>query len=193
MTDISRGFFSQFIPDIKPGTYSSHSVQYKKLTRAIKAFADGFVVIAADYTPSGGGLSEQYDKTTGKPRSAADLTWSYASVLTANDSYSGVKPASWGAKGLVVPPVCVRNTGPQVNATFNVHAMTTFRGTCMHWRTRLDNDKLMMCRHPENIFLAGSVDALKDWLPQDAIRMNPAKYPIWSGMSHRSNVYMCVC
>jgi hypothetical protein len=63
----------------------------------------------------------------------------------------------------------------------------------MHWRTRLDNDKLMMCRHPENIFLAGSVDALKDWLPQDAIRMNPAKYPIWSGMSHRSNVYMCLC
>ncbi|KAI0279175.1 glucoamylase [Russula aff. rugulosa BPL654] len=159
VTDISRGFFSQFIPDIKPGTYSSNSVQYLKLMRAIKAFADGFVVIAADYTPSGGGLSEQYDKTTGKPLGAADLTWSYASVMTANDSYSGVKPASWGAKGLVVPPVCVRNTGPQVNATFNVHAMTTFR---------------------EGIYLAGSVDALKDWSPQDAISMNHTNFQTWS-------------
>jgi glucoamylase len=141
VTDISRAFFSQFIPDIKPGTYSSNSVQYSKLTRAIKAFADGFVVVAADYTPSDGGLAEQYDKSTGRPLSAVDLTWSYASVLTANDSYAGVKPASWGAKGLVVPSVCVPNPGPQVNVTFNVRATTTFGGTCMHWRTRLDNDK----------------------------------------------------
>ena len=135
MTDTSRGFFSQFIPDIDTGTYSSNSDQYSKLTRAIKAFADGFVQIAAAYTPSGGGLAEQFDKKTGQPLSAVDLTWSYASVLTANDSHAGIKPASWGANGLAVPSVCVSNPGPQVNATFNVYATTSFGGTYMHSRT----------------------------------------------------------
>jgi glucoamylase len=159
VTNTSHAFFSQFVPNIKSGTYYSHSVEYSKLTHAIKAFADGFVVIAAHYTPRGGGLAEQYDKSTGRPLSAADLTWSYASVLTANDSYAGVKPASWGAKGLVVPPVCVPNPGPKVNATFNVRATTTFG---------------------ENIYLVGSVDALKDWLPNDALILNPKNYPIWS-------------
>jgi glucoamylase len=159
VTDISLGFFSQFLPDIDPGTYLSNSSQYSNLTSAIKAFADDFVQIAANYTPSDGGLAEQFDKSSGHPLSAADLTWSYASVLTLNDSYAGVKPAGWGAKGLVVPSVCVPNPGPQVNATFNVNA-TTFFG--------------------ENIYLAGSVDSLKDWSPDNAISLSPANYPIWS-------------
>ena len=141
VTNTSLHFFSQFIPNIKPRTYSSHNIEYWRLIRAIRAFADGFVQIAARYTPPGGGLSEQFDKKTGLPRSAADLTWSYASVLTANDSHAGIKPASWGAKGLVVPSVCIPNPGPKVNATFNVRAFTTFGGTCMLWRTKLDNDK----------------------------------------------------
>ena len=140
VTDISLGFFSQFLPDIDPGTYLSNSSQYSDLTSAIKAFADGFVTIAANYTPSDGGLAEQFDKSTGHPLSAADLTWSYASVLTVNDSHAGVKPEGWGAKGLVVPSVCVSNPGPQVNVTFNVNATTFFGGTCIYWRTRLDND-----------------------------------------------------
>jgi glucoamylase len=141
VTDTSLGFFSQFVPDIDPGTYFSNSSQYSTLTSAIKAFADGFVQITANYTPSDGGLAEQFDKSTGHPLSAADLTWSYASVLTANDSYAGIKPAGWGAKGLVVPSVCVSYSGPQVGVTFNVNATTFFGGTCMHRRIRLDNDK----------------------------------------------------
>jgi len=159
VTDTSLGFFSQFLTGIAPGTYLSNSSQYSKLTSAIKAFADGFVQIAASYTPSDGGLAEQFDKSTGHPLSAADLTWSYASVLTANDSCAGVKPAGWGAKGLVVPSVCLSNPGPQVFITFNVNATTHFG---------------------ENIYLAGSVDALKDWSPNNAISMSPVNYPIWS-------------
>jgi len=137
VTETSLGFFSQFIPDIDPGTYFSNSSRYSTLTSAIKVFADGFVQIAASYTPSDGGLAEQFDKKTGHPLSAADLTWNYASVLTANDSHAGVKRAGWGAKGLVVPSVCVPNLGPQVNVTFNVNATTFFGGTCMHCRTGL--------------------------------------------------------
>jgi glucoamylase len=103
-----------------------------KLTSAIMTFADGFVEIAAKYTPSDGGLSEEYDKSTGAPLSAVDLTWSYASVLTAGASRAGVQPASWGANGLTVPAVCVGNTGPQVIVTFNVQATTQFGGACAY-------------------------------------------------------------
>ena len=100
MTDTSLAFFQQFSTSIATGTYSSDSPQFNQLISAINSFADGFVAIAAKYTPSNGGLSEQYDKDTGVPRSAYDLTWSYASVLTAGASRSGTVPASWGASGL---------------------------------------------------------------------------------------------
>ncbi len=130
VTTTSLAFFQQFSSGIATGTYASTSSQYTQLTSAIKTFADEFVVIAAKYTPSNGGLAEQYDKSTGAPLSAADLTWNYASVLTAGASRAGVKPASWGASGLTAPTQCVANPGPQVSVTFNVQATTQFGGTC---------------------------------------------------------------
>jgi hypothetical protein len=130
VTTTSLDFFQQFSTSIATGTYSSTDPQYTQLTSAIKTFADGFVEIAANYTPSNGGLSEQYDKSTGAPVSAVDLTWSYASVLTAGASRAGVEPASWGASGLTVPTQCLPNPGPQVSVAFNVNATTQFGGTC---------------------------------------------------------------
>ncbi|KAN0140557.1 glycoside hydrolase [Lactarius tabidus] len=158
VTTTSLDFFQQFSASIVTGTYSSTDPQYTQLTSAIKTFADGFVEIAANYTPSNGGLSEQYDKSTGVPVSAVDLTWSYASVLTAGASRAGVEPASWGASGLTVPAQCLPNPGPQVSATFNVNATTQFG---------------------ENIFVTGSVDALQNWSPDTALAMSAANYPIW--------------
>jgi glucoamylase len=35
------------------------------------------------YTPDDGSLAEEFNRDTGAPQGAADLTWSYASVLTA--------------------------------------------------------------------------------------------------------------
>ena len=102
VTDTSLAFFQQFSAGIATGTYSSDNPQFDQLISAINSFADGFVAIAAKYTPSSGGLSEQYDKNNGVPVSAYDLTWSYASVLTAGASRSGTVPESWGANGLSV-------------------------------------------------------------------------------------------
>lgn len=129
VTTTSLSFFQQFNASIDTDTYSSTSPQYTQLTSAIKTFADGFIDIAANYTPSNGGLAEQYNKSTGEPLSAADLTWSYASVLTAGASRAGVKPASWGARGLTAPAECLPNAGPQASVTFNVQATTQFGGT----------------------------------------------------------------
>jgi hypothetical protein len=36
--------------------------------------------------------------------------------------------------------------------------------------------------YAENIFLTGSVDALKNWSPDKALLLSSANYPIWSSM-----------
>ena len=121
-------FFVQLSPSAQVGKYSSSTATFKELIAAIKSYADGFLAINQKYTPSNGGLSEQYDKNKGTPLSAVDLTWSYASALTAFAARRGTVPASWGASGLVVPSTCSANTGPTVQVTFNVAATTQFGG-----------------------------------------------------------------
>ncbi len=36
-------------------------------------------------------------------------------------------------------------------------------------------------RNTENIFLTGSIDALTNWSPDNALALNANNYPIWSG------------
>ena len=128
VTSTSQAFFSQFLSGIAPGTYSSSSSQYSTLTSAIKSFADGFVAIHAQYTPSDGELAEQYSKSNGAPTSAVDLTWSYAAALTGFAARGGSLPASWGAAGLTVPSTCSSYAGQTVEVTFNVDATTVWGG-----------------------------------------------------------------
>lgn len=74
--------------------------------------------------------------------------------------------ASWGAEGLSVPGTCETSGGGSggsagtVAVTFNVQATTQFG---------------------ENIYICGSVDALEDWSPDNAIILSAANYPTWSG------------
>jgi glucoamylase len=127
VTSTSLAFFRQFAPSVAAGTFASTTSTFTTITSAVKTFADGFLAINAKFTPSNGGLSEQFDKATGAPLSAADLTWSYASALTVFAARKGTVPASWGAQGLTVPSgTCGR--GPTVQVTFNVVATTQFGG-----------------------------------------------------------------
>ena len=135
VTTTSQPFFDQFISSIPTGTYTSSTSEYTTLTSSIQSFADGFLAIAATYTPANGSLSEQYSKSDGTQTSAVDLTWSYASALTAFQARSGFVPASWGAAGLTVPATC--STGGSggggggagtVPVTFNEDATTQFGG-----------------------------------------------------------------
>ncbi|KAJ7134910.1 glycoside hydrolase family 15 protein [Mycena epipterygia] len=159
VTSTSLAFFQQFSPSVAVGKYAASTKTFTSLTSSIKTFADGFLAIHANYTPSNGALAEQFDRNTGAPLSAVDLTWSYAAALTVFAAREGTKPASWGAAGLVVPTTCLSNAGPTVSVTFNVNA-TTVLG--------------------EDIYITGSVDALKDWSPDNAILLSAANYPIWS-------------
>ncbi|KAJ7432802.1 glycoside hydrolase family 15 protein [Mycena galericulata] len=160
VTETSLAFFQQFSSSVAVGTYASSTSTYTTLTSAVKTFADGFLAIHAEYTPSGGGLAEQFDRNTGTPLSAADLTWSYAAALTVFSARAGTVPLSWGAKGLTVPTTCEAGPpAPTAAVTFNVDA-TTVEG--------------------EDIYLCGSVDALQNWDPDTALILSPANYPIWS-------------
>ncbi|KAF9220901.1 glycoside hydrolase family 15 protein [Gyrodon lividus] len=159
VTSTSLGFFQQFDTSLIIGTYSSSSSTYTSLIGAIESFADGFVAIGAKYTPSGGGLAEQYSRDNGVPLSAVDLTWSYASALTVFAARAGKTSASWGAQGLTVSSSCLTSNEVTVSVEFNVNAATTLG---------------------ENIYLTGSVDALSNWDTSTAILLSSANYPIWS-------------
>jgi glucoamylase len=157
ITDTSLAFFKVFYSSAAVGTYASNTTTYSTLTSTIRTYADGFVAIVAQYTPSDGALAEQYSKTDGTPLSAVDLTWSYASALTVFNARNGTVPVSWGASGLIVPTTC--NTSGIVAIKFNVHATTVFG---------------------ENIYITGSDDALENWSPEKALILSPTNYPIWS-------------
>lgn len=137
VTSTSQAFFDLFSPGIATGTISSSSDTFNTLTTAIENYADSFVAVVAKFTPSGGGLTEQYSRNDGSPVSAVDLTWSYASLLTVHGARNGVVAASgsWGASGLTVPTSCSGNSGGggggggnTVPVTFNVQATTQFGG-----------------------------------------------------------------
>ena len=128
ITSLSLPFFQQFSSSVSPGTFPASSDTFSTLTTAISTFADGFIDINAKYTPSDGGLAEQFNRDSGVPLSALDLTWSYASALTAFAARNGTVPASWGASGLQVPSACLAYAGPTVAVTFNVVAYTQYGG-----------------------------------------------------------------
>lgn len=100
-------FFTDLDSTAAVGSYTANSTEYASLTAAVKTYADGFVSIVQKYTPTDGALAEQFNRDDGTPLSAADLTWSYASFLTATDRRSGAVPPTWGASAAnQVPATC---------------------------------------------------------------------------------------
>ncbi|KAG5341533.1 hypothetical protein C0989_009894 [Termitomyces sp. Mn162] len=179
ITAVSLPFFTNLVPGITVGTYTSGSSTFGTLTSAVKTYADSFVGIVAKYTPADGSLSEQFTRDNGTPTSARDLTWSYAALLTANNARNGVTPASWGAEGLVVPTVCREGPKPPtVAVTLNVDATTVLGGMqgflfSFSVFGGLNSDA-------ENIYLTGSASALQNWSPDNALLLSAASYPTWS-------------
>ena len=137
VTSTSLAFFQQFLPTVTAGTYASTTTTFTTLVTAVANQADGFVAIVQEFTPSTGSLSEQYSRSNGAQLSANDLTWSYASILTAVTARNGLSGDNWGAAGLVVPSSCsTSGTGSgssgggsgTVAVTFHVTATTVFGG-----------------------------------------------------------------
>ncbi|KAJ9143535.1 Glucoamylase [Coniochaeta hoffmannii] len=95
VTSTSLAFFKDLVPSVTAGTYALSSSTYTSIYNAVQTYADGYMAVVEKYTPSGGALAEQFDRSSGSPLSAADLTWSYAAFLTAAQRRSGIVPPSW--------------------------------------------------------------------------------------------------
>ncbi|KAL2143303.1 hypothetical protein VTI28DRAFT_10610 [Corynascus sepedonium] len=124
VTDLSLPFFQDLLSDISTGTYDSSSSTYQEILDAVSAYADGFIDVAAQYTPSDGSLAEQFERDSGNPISAADLTWSYSAFLSATDRRAGIVPAGWSAEnGKTLPDSC---EAIQVAGTYTQASPTAF-------------------------------------------------------------------
>ncbi|KAH8916357.1 carbohydrate-binding module family 20 protein [Atractiella rhizophila] len=161
VTSISLPFFTQIYPSAMVGDYPSSSSDFDAIISAVQTYADGFIAIVRQYLPADGSMTEQFDRNTGVPLSAADLTWSYSSFLTLSQARKGLAPPSWNA--LATDPDITTcdfgNTGPTVSTTFNAQAQTV---------------------DGEYVFVVGSIGELGSWAPDNAIPLNADNYPIWS-------------
>ncbi|KFY18752.1 hypothetical protein V493_08370 [Pseudogymnoascus sp. VKM F-4281 (FW-2241)] len=116
--ETSLPFFQDLDSKAAVGSYSANSTEYTSLTAAVKTYADGFVSVVQKYTPADGSLAEQFGRDDGAPLSAKDLTWSYASFLTATDRRSGTMPPTWGASTAKdVPTTCSAGSAEGTYAT----------------------------------------------------------------------------
>jgi glucoamylase len=83
-------FFQDLLPDaadksaLRPGlTLKPSDAMYDKVLDGLKTSGDSFMAEVRAHANPDGSLSEQIDKNTGYMTSANDLTWNYASVLSA--------------------------------------------------------------------------------------------------------------
>lgn len=164
VTDISLAFFKDFDAAVKTGSYSAKNKTYKTLTSAIRTYADGFMSLVQHYTPSNGSLAEQYDRNTGTPLSANDLTWSYAAFLTAIQRRASIVPASWGEKTAnVVPSTC---SASPVTGTYQVVASAFPTSKACVPATVVTPITFYLIENTfygENVYMTGNISALGNW------------------------------
>ncbi|OLL24226.1 Glucoamylase [Neolecta irregularis DAH-3] len=84
-------FFQQFFDKAEPGrSYSSDSQEFKHIVDGISNYADTFLDVVRQFSARNGSLSEEFDRNTGEPRGARDLTWSYAALISAKMARDGM-------------------------------------------------------------------------------------------------------
>ncbi|MCJ1352530.1 MAG: hypothetical protein MMC33_002514 [Icmadophila ericetorum] len=181
--ETSYAFFKEIYPATTQRVYLSgnYDSPFFQIMRAVTAYADGFVDIIQQYIPTNGSISEQFNRDTGLPESAYDLTWSFASFVTMAQRRSGQYPRSWGTRNITPAPATCAGTSAQgvyapatgagapsgnqsctVDVLFDVNATTYFG---------------------ENIYIYGNTSILGDWNLNDAFPMNAQNYsstrPLW--------------
>lgn len=204
ISDVSLAFFKDLYPSAAVGVYEKSSAEFTAIVAAVKTYADGYMTKAQEHTPSGGHFAEQYDRNNGSPLSASDLTWSYASFLSATERRAGIVPASWGSiSGNTVPDSCGNSAfsgsysqaaditfpanqtpgtpGPTVTVTSPVPSSTS----CLIVQTVAVAFKEVVTTQPgQTIKLVGSVAQLGSWNPANAVALSAGGYTdtnhVWS-------------
>lgn len=210
VTSTSLAFFKDLDSSISAGTYASGSSTYTTLYNAVSTYADGYVNVVATYAATNGSLSEQFDKSTGKPLSAYDLTWSYAAFLSAAARRAGISPPSWVGSANSVPGTCsgtsvVGSYTAAIDTTFpasqtpqtgiitsmtstatgtsSTTASTTTSTACASTAVVTFNE-LKTTTFGQTIKIVGSIAALGSWNVGSAVALSASKYtsasPLWS-------------
>lgn len=180
---LSLPFWKEIYPAAKTGTYSrgiKGNTTYNKLIQAVWKYADSFVKVGRKYTPEDGSLAEQYNRDTGVPLSARDLTWSYASFLSMSRRRDGFYPPSWNASSAVLPEVCVAGSTQGVYAPAIAAGAPNVTAPC---QVAVSVELNATTYFGENIYVVGSVPELGNWNPAEAAPLDAGGYtperPLW--------------
>ncbi|KAM0752913.1 glucoamylase [Meredithblackwellia eburnea MCA 4105] len=155
ITEVSLPFFKRQYPAAAVGMYSSKSAAYKEITQNLRNYADGFFAVVQKFTPEDGAFAEQFHRKTGAPLSAADLTWSYASFVTATAARRGDMPKSWNSAGSGTAVCSGEGSTTGVLVKFEEIVKTSFG---------------------ENVHVVGSLPELGSWDPTAARLMSSSAY-----------------
>ncbi|WYZ46431.1 hypothetical protein EsH8_IX_000656 [Colletotrichum jinshuiense] len=180
----SLPFFVDLFPSVKEGTYqkaSNISGDYAGIIGAVKTYADSFVEVARVYTPSNGSLSEQFDKASGTPVSASDLTWSYAAFVTMAERRAGQYPPSWVPASSEVPATCKASSTQGVYVPAVAAGAPNVTGSCTFPVIFLVNATTYF---GEDLFILGNIAELGSWNVENALPMSASNYtaerPLWN-------------
>lgn len=87
---LTQPLFKQFLPTAAAGTtYAAGTTGFTALVAGLKSYGDTFAATAQLHAATNGSLSEQFSRNDGFMTGARDLTWSYASFLTAAAARAG--------------------------------------------------------------------------------------------------------
>ncbi|KAF2722587.1 carbohydrate-binding module family 20 protein [Polychaeton citri CBS 116435] len=183
ITSTSLAFFKDVYASAATGTYSSSSSTFASIVNAVTAYADSYMSVAQQYTPSNGALAEQFSRSNGSPLSAVDLTWSYAAFLTAYNARKATMPASWGAANAKLPASCIAGSATGTCATPTATIPITCSSTPTLTTVTFNERKSTVSG--ETIWLAGSASQLGSWNTDNAINLRADHYtsddPLWYG------------
>ncbi|KAI4663348.1 uncharacterized protein J4E78_003760 [Alternaria triticimaculans] len=95
--ETSLPFFRDLLPTISVGTYRSGSdpAIFQSVLSAVRNYADSYMALVQKYTPTDGGLPEQFDRNNGVAVSASNFTWSHAAFYTAANARASVRGYFW--------------------------------------------------------------------------------------------------
>ena len=183
VTETSLQFFRDFNSDVAAAIYTNGTETFASLIGGISAYADGFLEIVQKFTPEDGSLAEQFSRDDGAPLSAENLTWSYASLLTAVARRNGQVPASWGAPSAnTIPSTCSANPA---EGTYTTPTATAPLPPCATVTSVAVTFNVQEATVPgEDVFISGSIPEFGGWdadgaaVPLSA-NAYQASYPRW--------------
>jgi glucoamylase len=85
VNNVTAPFFAYYAPQagLKSKTYKSNTKEFASVIASLKGWGDAYIRRIKYHTPAGGNLAEEFNRNDGHAQGAYDLTWSYASLLTA--------------------------------------------------------------------------------------------------------------